>query len=222
MSNFLDPEKMLEYAALVAVVLFCLPVHEYAHARVASAFGDDTPEKAGRLTLNPFAHLDLLGTLALIFLRFGWAKPVPINSSNFKNQRLGRICTAFAGPFSNLIMSFILAVVLHALSLFTNIGKEPLQILITICYLNTWLAVINLLPFLPFDGGQIITSLLPPKIYYKVTMFSQKYQSIISIGIIILFYFGILSKPLSIISNHIFSSIYEVAFKLVVLFKPAI
>ncbi|WDC83806.1 site-2 protease family protein [Caloramator sp. mosi_1] len=89
-------------------VIVSLTIHEYSHALAATLLGDDTPKVYDRLTLNPFAHIDIAGLIALLIVRFGWAKPVPVNPYNFKNRSLGIIITSIAGPLSNIILAFFL------------------------------------------------------------------------------------------------------------------
>ncbi|MBQ8724383.1 MAG: site-2 protease family protein, partial [Oscillospiraceae bacterium] len=106
MSNIFDL-NVYTIVARVMVILLILPLHEYAHAFIARKCGDYTAENSGRLTLNPFAHVDPIGAVLLLLTGFGWAKPVPINPNAMRNPRNGVIWTSLAGPFSNLIVAFI-------------------------------------------------------------------------------------------------------------------
>ena len=98
--------NLLEMVAGIPGLLMALVIHEYAHALIADKMGDNTPRMMGRLTLNPVAHIDPLGLIMLLIARFGWAKPVMINSSNFRNWRTGEICVSLAGPLANFILAF--------------------------------------------------------------------------------------------------------------------
>jgi len=141
--------------SLIAV-LTAISIHEFAHAWVADRLGDPTPSLAGRLTLNPLAHLDPLGTLALFFIGFGWGKPVPIDPYNLRHPRRDQALIALAGPLSNFLFVLFIAFIYHLFPyphLFLII-----QILITI---NLSLALFNLLPLHPLDGSKILLGLLP-------------------------------------------------------------
>lgn len=150
-----NPLQLLYYA----VALLCaIVIHEFAHAWVANYLGDSTPKKAGRVTLNPLAHLDPLGTLMLLLVRFGWGKPVPINPNNFKNPRLGSALTAIAGPTSNFLFANLLAIIYKLLPISGTFLGE--LILITIFY-SLVLMVFNLLPIPPLDGSKFFAIFFP-------------------------------------------------------------
>ncbi len=153
---------------LLPPLLFSLVIHEYAHARTAWSFGDPTAKNMGRLTLNPMAHLDPIGTLALIFIGFGWAKPVPINPMNLHPRRLGDIAVSLAGPMSNLVLaviSFLLYrgwAVLDARQLVPESVFEPVaDSLFLLGIINVLLCTFNLIPLFPLDGHHILRELLP-------------------------------------------------------------
>jgi len=163
----------------ISWVLFSIPsllvaaaVHEYAHARVAYALGDDTARMNGRMTLNPIAHIDPIGALMMVLVRFGWSKPVPVNEYNFKNPVTGTALTSLAGPISNLILAALTAIPLRiVLSGFTeateNISSNYLfVVLLTFMTVNLSLAVFNLLPIPPLDGHKIVRALLPRSLRY--------------------------------------------------------
>ena len=143
---------------LVICLLFSLTFHEYAHGVVAYYYGDDTAYRQGRLTLNPLAHLDPMGTFMILFIGIGYAKPVPVNPYNLSNPRADMIKVAAAGPISNLIISFISLFILHLINPDRN---SNIFILLSIMiHINTALAVFNLLPVYPLDGGQIFGNLI--------------------------------------------------------------
>jgi Zn-dependent protease len=148
-----------EIAAALPALLLAISFHEYAHARAAVAWGDPTPARQGRLTLNPLAHLDPLGTLLLIVARFGWAKPVEVNPFYFRrHRRLAMITVSLAGPVANLVLAYAAAVVL---ALWAPLGY-PASFLSWFLLYNVVLAAFNLLPLPPLDGSKVVGELLPP------------------------------------------------------------
>lgn len=158
----LDPET-LPYR--VVALLIALTVHEFAHAYVADRLGDPTPRAQGRLTLNPLAHLDLWGTVLILLLRFGWAKPVQINPTNFVNWRRDSIIVAAAGPLANITLLFVVGIPykMGLLELREMGSMAPLSmLLVEMMWLNAMLGVFNLLPLPPLDGSRILVGVLPP------------------------------------------------------------
>lgn len=149
---------------ILPIILISLTVHECAHGWVAYKLGDPTAKNEGRLTLNPLKHIDPIGFLVMIILRFGWAKPVPVNPMYFTNPKKGMLYTAIAGPASNLALAlvssllFTLSYVLLPAVTFA-MGVQTFFLLMT--YLNIGLAVFNLIPVYPFDGSRILGYFLP-------------------------------------------------------------
>ena len=161
-------------------LLIALVVHEYAHARVADAMGDFTPRMTGRLTLNPRAHIDPIGLVMLLIAHFGWAKPVMINSRNFRDWRKGELLVAVAGPASNLAVAFV---ALLAMALLFKLGmfSEGVRLVLSMMVLyNINFAIFNLLPLPPLDGSKILMVLLPGRYAYKL-MSLERYSFIILI-----------------------------------------
>lgn len=154
----------IAFVVIIAGLILALAFHEAAHAYVAHLLGDPTAKREGRLTLNPFAHLDLLGTLALIFFRFGWGKPVPVNPNNFKNPRLGNLLVALAGPGTNIALALILGGITHLLPA----GSVVIVSIATIVYINILLAFFNLIPIPPLDGSKILGLFLSQESYYEL------------------------------------------------------
>lgn len=143
------------------VIISSLTIHEYAHGLISHLQGDDTPQRYGRLTLNPLAHLDIFGLIALFVFKFGWAKPIPIDSYYYKNRRLGIILTSFAGPASNLLLAFFSALVIYGVK---PQSEAVIFFLVNMVLINTGLAVFNMLPFPPLDGSKIFAELFGGRI----------------------------------------------------------
>jgi len=138
------------------VLLFALVFHEFSHAWVANKLGDPTSRVAGRLTLNPIAHLDPIGGLMILFVGFGWAKPVPVDPRYLKNPREDMMKIAFAGPASNLLLAFIAGTILRTGYVQGNLA----MMIILFTQINIMLAVFNMIPISPLDGSQIFSGLL--------------------------------------------------------------
>ena len=160
-------EDFIQRAIIAApVILFALTVHEYFHAWTALKFGDTTARDAGRLTLNPLAHLDFFGTLMMFLsgFRFGWAKPVPVNPSQLRNSRVADLWISAAGPLSNFALAFLSGMVFRILhSMNMDIPEAIYMLLFFSVMINVSLAFFNLIPLFPLDGSHILKSLLPPE-----------------------------------------------------------
>ncbi len=150
------------------VIVLSSVVHEYAHAATAKYLGDDTAEREGRLTLNPFAHLDPIGTVVLpLLLLFtsgvflGWARPVPYNPYNLRDRKTGSLKVALAGPASNLIIALVCGLVLRFVFLSNGAVSIEAQLLSFIVFVNIILALFNLIPVPPLDGSKILYDLFP-------------------------------------------------------------
>ena len=171
--------SLIMIIASIPALIIAAAGHEYAHAKAADLLGDPTPRMMGRLTMNPFVHLDLIGSLALIIGGFGWAKPVVVNPTNFKDPRTDDMIVSIAGPMANLVMAFIGYVVMQCLEAANLLGNDSLYIL-------------NLMPVPPLDGSHILMNFLPLKWQIHVARFSM-----VSLLILIV----ILNSP---IASHIF------------------
>jgi Zn-dependent protease len=148
-------------ALRIPALLIAITVHEFAHARVAYAYGDATAKAHGRMNLNPINHLDPIGTLMIILVGFGWAKPVPINPYNFSNYRAGLRWVSLAGPLSNFAMGFVSLLLLRVLFA-SGIGAGLFfDFIWVLVQLNILLGVFNLIPIPPLDGSKILVSLAP-------------------------------------------------------------
>ena len=173
---------------LMPILLFSLCFHEFSHGYIAYKLGDNTAARNGRLTLNPISHLDPMGTIMILFVGFGWAKPVPVNPVNFSNPRIDMMKVAFAGPASNLILAFIGGSLIRIIS-YNNIviDSVTVQILYFFMTVNIALAVFNMLPIAPLDGSQIFGNLISKynsELAWKLQIYGPKILLIlIMIGI---------------------------------------
>lgn len=161
---------------LLPAALISLPIHEFAHGYVSYKYGDPTAKAEGRLTLNPLKHLDPIGFIMLLIIGFGWAKPVPINPTYYKNRKLGIVMVSLAGPLSNLILAFISLLILK---IFGNMMQANVLLyylatfLEDLVWLNIILAVFNLIPIPPLDGSKILMCALPTKMAYSYSRLEQ-------------------------------------------------
>lgn len=173
----------LSAAVLIAraiTLLIAFTVHELAHAVSADYFGDDTPRRMGRITLNPLAHLDPIGTIMLLVAGFGWAKPVMVNPYNMRGSpRTMMALVALAGPVSNLLMASLVAIPFRlgwidfTFANSTSVLPSPEYMLSQFLWINIILAIFNLIPVPPLDGYKILIGILPPQIGYRLQPLEQ-------------------------------------------------
>ncbi len=189
----------------VFVLLVCFPVHECAHAWTAEKLGDSTGRRKGRITLNPFKHLDYMGTISILLIGVGYAKPVPVNINNFRHRKRDFALTALAGPVSNLLMAMAFLAVLrfvpdmHLPSDYTMLLG---QLLTYAAYINVSLAVFNLIPIPPLDGSRVVTALLPDSAYNTML---RKERYTMGILLIALMCFNRLGySPISFLTEKVF------------------
>ena len=190
---------------LIPALIFSLSFHEFAHAWMAFRLGDDTAAKLGRLTLNPMAHLDPIGSIALLLMGFGWAKPVPVDVRYLRNPKEDMVKVAAAGPISNLLLAVMAALCLRFL-FGNNLLTGPIKSFIVIfMQINITLAIFNLLPVSPLDGSQILSPFIERKfgieMVYKMEMYGPR----------VLFFIIIFSMVTGI---HLFSFIINPIFNL--------
>ncbi|MFW6148522.1 MAG: site-2 protease family protein [Atribacterota bacterium] len=210
-------DNIFEIIWSIPAVLIAITVHEYAHGFAAYYYGDPTAKLAGRLTLNPLAHLDPIGTLMLIIFRIGWAKPVPINYGNLRNPKKDMIRVSFAGPLSNIIVSFLFAVLLRLNNfifqnlLYNTINNFP-DLLLTFIrgwfiflhtgiLINLILAIFNLIPIPPLDGHHILLGVLPPEWAQQYAKLNHAHGMII---LLLLIWTGFIGKVIFPVAYYFF------------------
>ena len=190
-------------------LVIALVIHEYAHAKAADVMGDFTPRMTGRLTLNPMAHIDPIGLIMLLVVRFGWAKPVMINARNFRNWRQGELLVAVAGPVANLIVAFIS---LLAMAVLFKLGmfSEGVRLVLSMMVLfNINFAIFNMLPLPPLDGSKVLMVLLPGRLDYKL-MSLERYSFIILIFLMMTPFLTMILIPLQRLVLSVFNLIIGV------------
>ena len=185
----LFPEHVDVLIVLLPTLVFSLCFHEFSHGYIAYRLGDSTAARNGRLTLNPLAHLDPIGSMMILFVGFGWAKPVPVNPINFSNPRIDMMKVAFAGPASNLVLAFIAGLINRYASyndFFNSVIIE--NTLFFFIFINIALAVFNMLPVAPLDGSQIFGNMISknnPELAWKLQIYGPKILMIaILIGVL--------------------------------------
>ena len=193
--------------ARILVLMTAIPIHEYAHAWAAEKMGDSTARYYRRLSLNPFDHIDPIGALMLLVLGFGFARPVPINSMNFKNRTAGTVVSSLAGPASNLLMALICMIIAKLLRL--GVYATGLTFLIGIfkvvmfmVQVNLSLAVFNLLPLPPLDGWHAVSPFIPRQIYWEKI---QPYESQLVWIVLLLVWMGVLDGIISLFVMFFFN-----------------
>ena len=199
-------------------VLIAMVLHELSHAYVSYRLGDPTPKQTGRLTLNPLKHLDPIGSICLLVLGFGWAKPVQINPNYYKNPKVGTLWVSLAGPGMNFLLAFIgsLGVSLiykitgDSISFQTEAGYRAFLYIFRFLYyfmlINIGLGVFNLIPFPPLDGSKVLATILPDRLYYTWMRYERYGQFIL----IVLLYAGLLSTPLAFLRSGVFNGMQAV------------
>jgi len=192
--------QLIPLILMAPPLLLALTFHEFAHGYIAWRLGDPTAAREGRLSMNPLRHLDPLGTLAFFLIKFGWAKPVPVNASYFRDPKQGMLFVALAGPVSNLLLAVVsavavkllapLAVTLHGLGLADSVMLPLLIMLVDSVWINLLLCIFNLIPVPPLDGGRILAGFLPDRLAYSF----QRFEQLGIVAILVLSLTGALGK----------------------------
>lgn len=183
-------------------VLIAISMHEFAHGYVSYRLGDPTPKHMGRLSVNPLAHLDPVGTICLLVFHFGWAKPVGVNPYYYKDRKKGMVMVALAGPIMNFLIAFIsIAFMGLILKITGGYGGTFIRYIFSflnyLFIINIGLGVFNLIPVPPLDGSKVLGAVLPSDKYFKYMQY-ERYGTIILLGLL---YLNILDLPLIIVRN---------------------
>ena len=202
----MDVYTILQYVIMIPCVLIALTFHEVSHGYMSYKLGDPTARNLGRLTLNPIKHIDPIGFICMILFKFGWAKPVPVNSRYYKKPRRDMALVAAAGPLANILLAFVAMILVNVFEMIPVTSELSYKILwatvnffYTLATLSIYLAVFNLIPIPPFDGSRILYVFLPTKWYFGV----MKYERYIMIGFMLFIILGGSFGILSVISSFI-------------------
>ncbi|MDY3846053.1 MAG: site-2 protease family protein [Eubacteriales bacterium] len=208
--------KVINYILLIPVALFALSIHEYAHGYTANKLGDPTAKLCGRLTVNPLAHLDIIGTVCMIFFHVGWARPVPIDVRYFRNPKRDMALTAIAGPAVNILLSFVCVPIFLLVARLTSAAVLApffakffaffLYFILLMHILNLGLGIFNLIPIPPLDGSRALLSFMPTKWYFQI----MRYERFIALLMIILLCF----TPFSSIISYVIGKVSGLMFAL--------
>lgn len=193
-----------ELAIMISSLILAVTIHEFAHALTAEKLGDATPRLLGRVSLNPLAHLDPLGSLFILLSGFGWGKPVPINPLNFQSPARDSALVSLAGPAANLTLASLVALLLKSQ---LAAGQSLLAFLLTLISINVALAVFNLLPIFPLDGFKVVSGILPGEL-------SQLWEKTAGYGIFLLIFLVFLPLPGFSLLDLFVQPLYQTIFKL--------
>ena len=206
MGGITDILRGLDWSILLSVppILICLTIHELAHGAMALAMGDDTAKQMGRLTLNPIKHIDPIGLLMLLVVRFGWAKPVPVDMRKFRRPKFGMAVVALAGSISNFLLAALILLfqvpIIRLLHGGEGVGYVVADMLMLTARISVFLGVFNLLPVPPLDGSKVVFSILP-NAQHNLLMRYERYGFIL---LIVLMLTGVVMGPLMNVMNAVF------------------
>lgn len=206
----INAAQIVEWGMFALAALLSISVHESAHALSAHWLGDDTAKRMGRISLNPFRHLDPVGFFMMVVAHFGWARPVPVDMRRFKNPKVGMALTALAGPLSNILLALISTFAFYltpAAERSAGIANVLISFFRVMIILNTGLAVFNLIPVSPLDGSKILAIILPDAAYLKLMRY-ERYGMLILIGLLFL---NLLDKPLAFLQGGLLDGLMAVA-----------
>lgn len=206
MNPLLIFSEPLLFVAWLASILLALTVHEFSHALAATLMGDPTAKRMGRLTLNPLAHIDIFGLIAMVLVHFGWGKPVPFNPYQLRYRKWGSFLVGLAGPVSNFVMLAVYAVLLKVLAPSLGLGNFLVLFLAFSFLINAGLMLFNLLPFPPLDGSKLVLALLHAPKWSWARMAVEYYGQWILLGLLVMdlaLGFGILSMFLDPLLNYL-------------------
>ncbi len=193
----LDFSSVYETLLIVVASLVCITVHETSHGLVAYWLGDPTAKQAGRLSWNPIRHIDPVGLIMMAILKFGWAKPVPVDMRYFRHPKRGMALTALAGPMSNVILAYVV-LLLRSILLFLTLQHTNQWLNFGILFLeytaiiSAGLAIFNLIPISPLDGSKILLAILPDDTYFKL----MQYERYGMLALLVLMFAGVFDRPL--------------------------
>lgn len=187
-------DNLLVYILRIPALLISLTIHELSHGYVAYRLGDITAKSQGRLSLNPFRHLDPIGTIMMVVVGFGWAKPVPVNPLYFRDKKKGMMLVSVAGPLSNILLAFITVLVFYITTaivgaVYSGVQTPALYLLIflqLLFYMNLSLAVFNLIPVPPLDGSKILSAVLPTEKYFHLMRY-ERYIGLVFLAVMFFF-----------------------------------
>ncbi len=209
-----------QWIYIVPAILISVSLHELAHGYVSYKLGDPTPKEDGRLSLNPLRHLDPFGTLALLFVGFGWAKPVRVDASYYKDPKTGIVWTAFAGPLMNFVLAFVCILLIAALMRFGYMlpANRMLNTIVMYVYnllnytalLSLGQAIFNMIPVPPLDGSKILYGILPDSLF----AWFMRNEQFLSLLILFLLFANVINGPLLNLRNVIYNGMADIAIQL--------
>lgn len=204
---------ILSFFSVLVIIFLCFPIHECAHAFVAHLLGDNTASDQGRLTLNPISHIDPMGAICMAVCSIGWAKPTPVNLHRCRkvSVRTADILVSAAGPVSNILLALLFMIIYKIIAATATITTTVFYIyyaMIMVAEINTYLAVINLIPIPPFDGYSLIQGILPR----KQAIWVEEHAQILNMIVFVLLVSGALRVPLGYASEGIMWLLDKVTF----------